>query len=139
MKAFLEVLLGIIGKISGIMGKLYFHKKIFKWTGLFATKKFPEAKKQHKYAILVSARNEATVIGKLIESIRNQDYPAELITTFVIAHNCTDNTAEVVKNAGGVLSAMSGTMTQRERRALRFNICWSRYAVITVSKALTDI
>ncbi len=101
MKTLLEVLLAVIGKMSRIMGKLYYHKKIFRWTGLFATKIFPEAKKQHKYAILVSARNEESVIGKLLESIKNQDYPAELITTFVIAHNCTDNTAQVVKNAGG--------------------------------------
>ncbi|MBO5040844.1 MAG: glycosyltransferase family 2 protein [Clostridia bacterium] len=101
MKTALEVILSIIGKLSSFMGKLYWHKKIFRWTGLFVTKKFPEAKKQHKYGILISARNEEAVIGKLLESIRNQDYPAELITTFVIAHNCTDNTAEVVRRAGG--------------------------------------
>lgn len=102
MKIFLEVMLGIINKISSIVGKLYWHKRIFRWTGLFATKKFPEAKNQHKYGILVSARNEEAVIGKLIESIKNQDYPSELITTFVVAHNCTDGTAAVAREAGAV-------------------------------------
>ena len=29
----------------------------------------------HRYAVLICARNEAAVIGHLIDSIRRQDYP----------------------------------------------------------------
>ncbi|MDO5329266.1 MAG: glycosyltransferase family 2 protein [Coriobacteriia bacterium] len=54
-----------------------------------------EAKKQHKFACLISARNESAVIGDLLKSIKNQDYPSELVDVFVIADNCDDNTAEI--------------------------------------------
>ena len=59
------------------------------------TKKPPQltAKKNHRYAVIVAARNENAVIGDLIHSIRVQNYPQELIDIFVVADNCTDNTA----------------------------------------------
>ena len=53
------------------------------------------SKKNHRYAVIISARNESMVIGNLIESIKNQTYPAELTDIFVVADNCTDNTADV--------------------------------------------
>ena len=59
--------------------------------------------KLHSYAILISARNEENVIENLLESIRSQDYPSELIHTFVIADNCTDSTAEIARNAGATV------------------------------------
>lgn len=100
--SFLSALLGVIGGISAVIAACYWHRRIYRLVGLFFTRKFPEAKKQHKYGILVSARNEENVIGKLIESIKNQDYPSELITTFVVAHNCTDATAAVARASGAV-------------------------------------
>lgn len=56
--------------------------------------------KPHRFAVLVSARNEENVIGHLLESIAAQDYPAERITTFVVADNCTDATAARAREAG---------------------------------------
>ncbi len=61
------------------------------------------AKENHRYAVVVSARNEAAVIGDLIHSIRVNDYPQELIDIFVIADNCTDNTAMVAQEAGAIV------------------------------------
>jgi cellulose synthase/poly-beta-1,6-N-acetylglucosamine synthase-like glycosyltransferase len=71
-------------------------------TGLFTTRKFKPANKLHKYAILIAARNEDAVIGNLLESIKLQDYPQELITVFVVADNCTDRTAEVSAEHGAI-------------------------------------
>ena len=68
--------------------------------GFFATRKFKPAKKNHKYAILIAARNEKNVIGNLLDSISKQDYPSDLITVFVVADNCTDNTAEIARAHG---------------------------------------
>lgn len=62
-----------------------------------------EAKKNHRYAVLISARNENAVIGDLIHSIRVQNYPQDLIDIFVIADNCTDNTAAVAQEAGAIV------------------------------------
>lgn len=65
-------------------------------------KKHKEIKK-HKYAVLISARNEEKVIVNLIETIKNQNYPQKLIKIFVVADNCTDNTALVSKEAGAIV------------------------------------
>lgn len=67
---------------------------------LIPQKKYPEAKKNHRFTVVVCARNERNVVPKLIESIRAQDYPRELIDVLVVAHNCTDDTAEVARAAG---------------------------------------
>ncbi|WP_245976845.1 glycosyltransferase family 2 protein [Oceanobacillus arenosus] len=57
----------------------------------------------YKYAVIVAARNEELVIGQLIKSIKNQKYPKELIDIFVIADNCTDNTALVAMQEGAIV------------------------------------
>lgn len=56
-----------------------------------------------KYAVIIAARNEELVIEKLIKSIKNQKYPQGLIDIFVVADNCTDNTARVAGEAGAIV------------------------------------
>lgn len=56
-----------------------------------------------RYAVLIAARNEETVIAQLLDSIREQDYPSELVTVFVVADNCTDGTACVAREHGAVV------------------------------------
>ncbi len=92
----------IINVITEWIYSIWDYRDVYKITGLFATRRFKPAKKNHKYAILVAARNEEAVIGNLIESIRKQDYPAELVTVFVVADNCTDHTAEVARELGAI-------------------------------------
>ncbi|WSI04544.1 glycosyltransferase family 2 protein [Sedimentibacter sp. MB31-C6] len=58
------------------------------------------SKENHKYAAVIAARNESAVIGQLINSIKKQKYPASLIDIYVIADNCTDNTANIARSAG---------------------------------------
>lgn len=60
-------------------------------------------KKMHKFAILISARNESAVIGELLQSINDQKYPKELLDVFVVADNCTDNTAEIARSYGATV------------------------------------
>lgn len=54
----------------------------------------------HRFAVLISARNEEAVIGNLIASIQAQTYDASLVDIFVVADNCTDKTADVAAAAG---------------------------------------
>ena len=54
----------------------------------------------HDFAVLICARNEALVISDLIESLKNQSYPQGRIHIFVMADNCSDDTAEIAKAAG---------------------------------------
>lgn len=95
-------ILAVLGSIGALLSALCCYWSVYTIIGLFGTRRFPKAKKQHKLAIVVAARNEETVIGNLLESIRKQDYPADLLTTFVVADNCTDNTAQVAREHGAI-------------------------------------
>ncbi len=63
----------------------------------------PVARKNHRFAVMIAARNESAVISDLIHSIKVQNYPSDLIDVFVIADNCTDNTADVARDAGAIV------------------------------------
>ena len=76
---------------------LFAYKIVMAIIGLFKRKKFPEAKNDHSYAVLIAGRNEEKVIGQLIASIACQTYNKDLINVFVVADNCTDSTAEVAR------------------------------------------
>jgi cellulose synthase/poly-beta-1,6-N-acetylglucosamine synthase-like glycosyltransferase len=54
----------------------------------------------HHYAVMICARNEANVIADLLDSINSQHYPQDLIDVFVMADNCSDNTADVASSHG---------------------------------------
>lgn len=70
----------------------------------FIRRRFPhKSPAMHTYAALICARNESAVIGNLIDSIKNQTYPRGHITIFVIADNCTDNTADIARGCGAVV------------------------------------
>lgn len=66
-------------------------------------KKFRDVEPTHRYAIMISARNEQNVIGHLIDSILANDYPQELIDIYVVADNCTDSTAELSRSKGALV------------------------------------
>ncbi|NCE65699.1 glycosyltransferase [Pseudoflavonifractor sp. 524-17] len=70
--------------------------------GLGRGRKTPEAAAVplHRYAAVISARNEANVIAQLIHSLRAQRYPAQLLDIYVVADNCTDATAAAARAAG---------------------------------------
>ncbi len=78
------------------------------------------AQKMHRYAVMVSARNEEKVIGQLIESINNQTYPAELIDIYVVADNCTDDTAKVARKAGATVFERSNDILVGKGYALDY-------------------
>ncbi|MCL2839335.1 MAG: glycosyltransferase [Defluviitaleaceae bacterium] len=77
-----------------ILVSLFFNGKNDKDNGIISIK---------NYAVLIAARNESNVISQLITSIQGQSYPQDSITIFVIADNCTDNTADIARNAGAVV------------------------------------
>lgn len=59
--------------------------------------------KKHKFMAVISARNEENVIGNLVRSLKAQNYPKELLDVYVIADNCTDDTAKVAREAGAIV------------------------------------
>ena len=81
-----------------------------------------ETKNSHlnKFGVIIAARNEEVVIGQLINSINAQNYPKELIDIFVVADNCTDQTALVAKNAGAIVNERFNTEQVGKGYALDF-------------------
>ena len=59
--------------------------------------------KVNDFAVMICARNEQAVIGDLIASLRNQTYDGDHIHIFVLADNCTDDTALVARVAGAAV------------------------------------
>ena len=88
--------------------------------GIFKTKKFKKAKVKHKYSILIAARNEEKVIGNLLDSIAKQDYPRDLLTTFVVADNCTDSTAAIARKKGAICYERFNDQDKTKGFALEF-------------------
>ena len=86
--------------IALLFAACYFYQFLYIFVPFVKKSRAAEAGKLHRYAVLIAARNEEAVIAKLIESIKNQNYPSELIEIFVVADNCTDNTAQKARTAG---------------------------------------
>ncbi len=116
--------------ISVIFTLCYAYQFFYIFVGLLKKPKKFYAKKQHRFAVVVSARNESSVIGNLISSIRNQNYPQELLDIFIIADNCTDNTAEIARSAGAIVYERFNKEQVGKGYALdwMFNIIESEYA-----------
>ena len=104
--------MGLIETINLIIGIVFFACYSYQFFFIiipFVIKPKPHKEvKYHKYAILIPARNEELVIKQLLDSILEQTYPQDLITTFVVADNCNDNTASVAR------SKRSGFRTKRQ-------------------------
>ncbi len=116
----MDLLLKICNIVVLLFGALYSYQTLYIILGLFVTKKFRKAETFHKYAVIVSARNEEKVIGQLIDSINKQDYPRDKITVFAVADNCTDRTAEIARAAGAVVYERNDTERCTKGYALQF-------------------
>ncbi|HCB94017.1 MAG TPA: glycosyl transferase family 2 [Selenomonas sp.] len=55
------------------------------------------------FAVIVAAHNESAVIGHLVKNLKELNYPQELYDIYVIADNCSDNTAEIASEAGAIV------------------------------------
>lgn len=90
----------IIISICGIIGTVYLILQCYQvlfLAGFFKKTTYKKTENFHTYGICIPARNESKVIRNILESIENQDYDKEKLTIFVIADNCTDSTAEIVR------------------------------------------
>ncbi len=81
---------------------LYFYQGVYVVIGLVRRRweDRHQPSQLHRFAAIVAARNEENVIAELLENLRNQNYPQELLDLYVVADNCTDRTAEVARRAG---------------------------------------
>ena len=68
---------------------------------------------QTRFGVVIAARNEETVIGNLIYSLLNQDYPAELLDVYVVPNNCTDFTEAAAAAAGAKILHCLGPVSSK--------------------------
>ena len=74
---------------------LYSYQIFYAIIGVLKKSKNFKTDVKNRYAVIISARNERVVIGQLLQSIKNQNYPSQLIDIFVVADNCSDDTAQI--------------------------------------------
>ncbi|HJB93323.1 MAG TPA: glycosyltransferase [Candidatus Borkfalkia stercoripullorum] len=97
------------------------YRYLYLIVGFFGKAKvFPDAKKEHTYAVVICARNEEKVIGNLLDSIAAQRYPKDKLRVFVIADNCTDATAAIAREKGATVYERHDPAHARKGWALEF-------------------
>lgn len=102
---------------------LFFIGVYYLGIALFSLAVFRREKKsseKHRFALITAAHNEENVIGELVESLKNIDYPRDKFEIFVVADNCTDNTALVAKEAGARVFERCDTSKRGKGFALEF-------------------
>lgn len=79
-----------------IVGGYFFIISLFGWI----RKQEPDAEQYlplKRFAVVIAAHNEELVIGHIIDSLHQQNYPRDLYDIMVIADNCTDKTSAIAK------------------------------------------
>lgn len=67
-------------------------------------KTYRKSEKLHRICVVIPAHNEGDVIYNTVKLLFDkQTYPKELFDVYVVAHNCTDNTAERARAAGAIV------------------------------------
>lgn len=114
---FLEMLSAVLALLTTIC---FAYQFFYLFLPLLGKRKLTKKPELRRYAVLIAARNEEKVLPHLLDSIREQDYPAELITTFVIADNCTDRTADVAAEHGATVFTRSNKSQVGKGYALNY-------------------
>jgi 1,2-diacylglycerol 3-beta-glucosyltransferase len=76
--------------------------------------------KFQRIAVVVPAHNEESSIERTIHSLLAVDYPRESFDVIVVADNCTDRTAEVATNLGGIVYKRHNPKLHGKGYALRW-------------------
>ena len=95
--------MSIILALGGAFGALFaVYFVITTLGGFIARRKYvlPDSPARTRVAAVIPARNEAAVVGELVRSLKQQDYPRELLDIYVVPNNCTDDTEAAALRAG---------------------------------------
>lgn len=73
-----------------------------------------------KFLIIVPAHNEELLLPRLLDSVRQQDYPRELFTSIVVADNCSDDTTKVAGENGAIVLERSDETNKGKGYAIKW-------------------
>lgn len=96
-KTFIEYIVFFLELIVFFAGVYYLGISFFSFAAPSVKYK---SSKNHKFAVLIAAHNEEGVISGIIKSLKSQSYSQDMYDVFVIADNCTDNTADIARALG---------------------------------------
>lgn len=96
-KSLLHIASAIFTNIVFVVSMYYL---ILSFFGIFRLKDKKEYSPIKRFAFIVAAHNEDVVIQDIVNSLKNVEYPKDMYDVFVIADNCTDNTAIKARQAG---------------------------------------
>ena len=93
----LETIVWGFSVIMTIYGFYFMIMSIFAFLPLKVSNKYEP---KNRFGVVIAARNEELVIGNLVDSLKQQNYPKELYDIIVIPNNCTDHTKDVAMAHG---------------------------------------
>ena len=96
----MDKIINLLGCLLLFVGVYYLSITFF---GFSYRKEIYASDPQNVFAVIIPAHNEAGVISALVENCRELDYPKDMYDIFVVADNCTDNTAQVAAEAGATV------------------------------------
>ena len=110
--------------VIGIVSVAFTFQIIYLFLFFLKPEKYPAAKRKHKFAVIICAHDEGSVIGATVRNLALQKYDKENYKVFVVADNCSDDTAEVARNAGAIVFERNEADSKKRGAAyaLRFGI-----------------
>ncbi len=99
-KLIFKYIFDILQIILTAIGGYYFAVAMF---SLAISKGRQKSTRDNSFALVVAAHNEAAVVEDIVKSLKSLDYPDEKYEIFVVADNCTDETAQLARKEGAVV------------------------------------
>ncbi len=118
LQSLIMIITQLIQVFVFIAGCYFFGVSIYGWRK--RKDKTGEISPCKRFAVVIAAHNEELVIAHIIDSLLEQNYPRELFDIFVIADNCTDNTAAVAKKHGALVYERHDTESTGKGHALEW-------------------
>jgi cellulose synthase/poly-beta-1,6-N-acetylglucosamine synthase-like glycosyltransferase/Flp pilus assembly protein TadD len=108
----------IMMPVQGFFMGLFLYHLMLVVLGLRRPERMPGVTPVSRFALLIAAHDEGTVIGQLIASLRALDYPKDRYEIFVVADHCNDDTAAAARMAGAIAYERTGGGRRGKGQAL---------------------
>ncbi|WP_027623329.1 glycosyltransferase family 2 protein [Clostridium lundense] len=130
----MEVVSSIIHEISRIITITVFIISMYylfiSFFGIWRKKENIKVEPKKSFALIVAAHNEEIVIGNIVDSLNNLEYPKELYDVYVIADNCTDETAIKAREKGAIVYER----VNKEKRGKGYALEWMFDKIFNMEK-----
>lgn len=116
-----SVALFVIGAASAVLATLAAYLLVLSAAGLLRPGSTPAPSTiTRRFAILIPAHDEASVIERLLRSLQAQSHPRDRFDVYVVADNCTDATAEIARRSGAIVHERHDPLLRAKGHALRW-------------------